>query len=491
MVLDRENMSTSHPRTTWAGQVGWLRRAASFPLLAGRALHWRTGHWLPSYLAHHRPFDVRALPANAPIDLIVLVVDHFEPAVDDAPEAAIESVVTWCKAYEDIADACQDADGRRPQHSWFYAADNPVFGCLQALSDSAFRGYGEVDFHLHHGHDTHETFAAKLDSGLQWFNSAGAMLTAEETPRGRFGYIAGNWALDNGAGHDAWSGCNTELIALREAGCYADFTFPALASPAQPRKTNAIYYATDTPGPKSYDSGIDVEVGRPATGDLMIFQGPLLLDWYSGKIEDSALEFASVPNAASMDAWLRANVHVKGRPEWIFVKLHTHGMQARNMFLSPAIETMFRMMCERWNKPPFRLHFVTAREAYNIVKAAEAGMQGDPNDYRDYLTPPPANRRIRCNRPWRLLHYTTDRISLEILQPGQVEVHFAAGPLRLARGKIRRIDLRYQQETVTELKIDGEGEFDVQAARRSCETRPGHSITEENSPRFTSSSVPG
>ena len=35
------------------------------------------------------------------------------------------------------------------------------------------------------------------------------------------------------------------------------------------------------------------------------------------------------------------------------------------------------------------LHYVTAREVYNIIKAAEAGSAGDPNNYRDYLLPPP------------------------------------------------------------------------------------------------------
>jgi hypothetical protein len=33
----------------------------------------------------------------------------------------------------------------------------------------------------------------------------------------------------------------------------------------------------------------------------------------------------------------------------------------------------------------YRLHYVTAREAYNIVKAAEAGLTGNPEKYRDYL----------------------------------------------------------------------------------------------------------
>jgi hypothetical protein len=39
------------------------------------------------------------------------------------------------------------------------------------------------------------------------------------------------------------------------------------------------------------------------------------------------------------------------------------------------------------------LHYVTAREVYNIIKAAEAGKGGDPNAWRDYILPPPPHRQ--------------------------------------------------------------------------------------------------
>ena len=35
------------------------------------------------------------------------------------------------------------------------------------------------------------------------------------------------------------------------------------------------------------------------------------------------------------------------------------------------------------------LHYVSAREAYNIIKAAEAGKSGDPGAWRDFILPPP------------------------------------------------------------------------------------------------------
>src|SRR5262249_11142878 len=174
--------------------------------------------------------------------------------------------------------------------TWFFPAEYPNSECLKPLSASAFRGFGEIEFHLHHGFDSHESFAAKLRAGLEWFNRHGAMLTAEPHPLQRFAYIAGNWALDNGASDPALSVCESELLALRENGCYADFTFPALGSRAQPRKTNAIYYARHEPGPKSYDSGRDLAVNRSASGDLLIFQGPLVVNWEAGKFEDGGLE---------------------------------------------------------------------------------------------------------------------------------------------------------------------------------------------------------
>ena len=37
--------------------------------------------------------------------------------------------------------------------------------------------------------------------------------------------------------------------------------------------------------------------------------------------------------------------------------------------------------CERRG---IKLHYMTAREAFNVVKAAESGKDGDPESYRDF-----------------------------------------------------------------------------------------------------------
>lgn len=60
--------------------------------------------------------------------------------------------------------------------------------------------------------------------------------------------------------------------------------------------------------------------------------------------------------------------------------------------LGNAADAMFTHLEKAYNDGKrYILHYVTSREVYNIVKAAEAGRTGDPNDYRDFLLPPPAS----------------------------------------------------------------------------------------------------
>lgn len=58
--------------------------------------------------------------------------------------------------------------------------------------------------------------------------------------------------------------------------------------------------------------------------------------------------------------------------------------------LGPATDAMHDHLERTYNDGKrYVLHYVTSREVYNIIKAAEAGRVGNPNDYRDYVLPPP------------------------------------------------------------------------------------------------------
>jgi hypothetical protein len=215
-----------------------------------------------------------------------------------------------------------------------------------------------------------------------------------------FGFILGNWALDNARPDGRWCGVNNELTVLREAGCYADFTLPAAPDPAQTRTVNAIYYAIDDPlRPRSHDRGVEAQVGRKAPPDgLLIIQGPLTFDWRrriwgilpgleNGALDDTP---AHLPTLDRFTAWADVGVCVAGRPEWVFIKVHTHGALETNasVLLGPIMERFHSDVMRAFNDGTrYHLHYVTAYEMATLVKAAEAGLRGNPRDYltRDLL----------------------------------------------------------------------------------------------------------
>lgn len=367
-----------------AAGVVLLVALAGFKIVRGRG-----DLWLPGYVAHL--LERRAPPAGTR-HVLFLFVDHYEPDhyAREKPEQGASLNREWLSSYRALADRHRDSYGRRPQHTWFYAAEQRNGAVMRELSRAVYDGYGEIELHWHHRDDTNETFPPKLADHLAWFNSFGALVDA----RGKvsFGFIHGKWALDN-----SWTpercGVNRELDLLKRAGCFGDFTFPAAGLPVQPRTVNAIYYATDDDGPKSYDGGVAAAAGRRGEG-LLVLEGPLGLRWRWHVTEAAGVEDADGPTSDRVDDWVSAGIGVVGRPEWIFVKVHTHGIQSRRAVLGDAADRMYRHLEERYGRAPYRLHYVTAREAYNVVRAAEAGRTGDPDQYRDFEIGPPLNRTI-------------------------------------------------------------------------------------------------
>jgi hypothetical protein len=347
-------------------------------------------------------------------------VDHYEPLWEKpSSEVANSRVRYWTENYPRFAAQFRDADGRPPQHSFFFPAEEYRPEFLEPLADLCRQGFGETEIHLHHRNDTAENLRVtledfKLKLRNHGFLSSGgprsvvaAHLTdaTERVPPLRYAFIHGNWTLDNSHPDGDWCGVNNELQVLRETGCYADFTLPSAPSPCQTRKINSIYYATDDPErPKSHDTGVDVRVGGQPVGDLMLIQGPLALNWRWRKwgvlprIEHADVSGNNPGTAGRVDLWVRQRIGVVDRPDWIFVKVHTHGCQEKNF--KAVMDPGLHKALQRYNDGQrFKLHYVTARETYNLVKAAEAGLTGDPNQYRDFvLPPPPVGRTVSARR---------------------------------------------------------------------------------------------
>jgi hypothetical protein len=354
--------------------------------------------WLLAYLSQVGRELGRGKPAER--HLILAVCDHFDFGSAGAYTPGEERILeAWETGYPEFALKHRDSNGVPLKHTWFFPTHYHRADYLERLVSLCARGFGEVELHLHHDHvppfpDTSVTLRAKLRGAVEDYSKCGVFCL----PDGRrtFAFIHGDWALDNSRG-GKYCGVNDEIRILAEEGCYADFTFPSLHE-SQPSKINSIYYVTDDPEePKSYNRGTDVIVGGHPSGDLMMIQGPLGLRTkrkhgfpFYPAIEAAEVQGASAPTLARAKAWIRANIHVKGRPEWVFVKLHTHGAMSPNFAHNfGAIADTFFAELERAYCTPRDglLHYVTAREMYNIIKAAEAGETGNPGNYRDYLLP--------------------------------------------------------------------------------------------------------
>jgi hypothetical protein len=386
--------------------------------------------WIGSYLRRRAP-RVR----DRPVHVMFCFVDHFEPMWKQADEATQRARVDrWCRDYRSLASRHRDADGRPPQHSFFYPEEEYTREHLDKLAALCADGFGEIEIHLHHDNDTEDNFRRTMAGFCRTLQERhGALSRHPDTGAPAFGFIHGNWALDNSRCDGRWCGLDNELILLRELGCYADFTMPSAPSETQTRTINSIYYASDDPHrAKSHDRGEPVRVGGTPSGDLMIVQGPLGLDWRRRRmgvlprIENADVRRSCPPSPARVDAWVATGVHVEGRPDWVFVKVHTHGTQETDMdtLLGEPVDAMHRYLGERYNDGVKHvLHYVSARELYNIVKAAEAGLDGDPGQYRDYLLPPPPSSWAGSRAATAAARATATQVDAAV--PARLEVEAA------------------------------------------------------------------
>lgn len=353
--------------------------------------------WLPYNLG--RP--ARRHPPGTPVDVLIAVCDHYEPRKGNPPpEKARARVRQWADEYPRLFGHFRDSGGVSPKHSFFYPADEYDPGHADAIAAICRAGHGEVEVHLHHDGDTADTLRKTLTEFRDTLaNRHGVLGRDKQTGEPVYGFIHGNWCLDNSRSDGKWCGVNNELDILRETGCYADFTLPSAPSETQTRTVNSIYWAVDDPDrPKSHDSGIPLGTApRPANALLMI-QGPLLLDWGRRKwgvmpgIENGDLIKVLPPDERRLDLWLRAGVHVATRPGWAFVKLHTHGCNEPNQdcLLGPPMVRFHQALRARADRDPlFRFHYVTAREMANLALAAEAGAPLSVGEARSFRYAPP------------------------------------------------------------------------------------------------------
>jgi hypothetical protein len=340
--------------------------------------------WLPDYSRHEILKIFEKEIAYSPTEIMFILVDHHEIKKSLKKE---EDFITRLRK---LSDRHMDSDGKKFQYTFFYVYDGFNLEVAKAISSICAQGYGDIELHWHMANETSESYREKLKDAKRKFSGVGALMTIDG--KNAFAFIHGNWNLDNTpSSSGSVSGVTDELDLLREEGCFADFTYPAFGTFAQPKVVNTIYYALDDPKkPKSYDTGIPLEVGRPPKDDryFMMFQGPMFIGMklsniFYGKrpffIERGTIQDLDPPTPFRADEWVKHGIYIKGKPEWKFIKLHTHGAMHPNAILGDDMDKTLTHLEKKYNDgKKYRLHYVTAREAYNIVKAAEAGLTGNP-----------------------------------------------------------------------------------------------------------------
>ena len=339
-----------------------------------------------------------------PVHLMIAVADHFEPAIDPedgykrVPRSEQERRVEWWgREYPKAVDRWRDHDGRPLAHTYFYPAEQYDDGLIEMIAQHCHSGWGEIEVHLHHGMsdpDTAENTRFVLADFRDRLAYRHRCLSVEEgSGEPRYCFVHGNFALANSA-EGQFCGVDAEMKVLAETGCYADFTLPtSIWHQAQTAKTNSLYECglpLDQAAP--HRTGIDLRVGRtPRIFPLMV-QGPVLADFGGSRrafrpvFEAAAITRSNPMSLHRLMLWKQARIHIAGRPDWLFVKLHCHSMDPtqKDAVVGNPFQEFLEQLVGGAEERKETLHFVTAREMVNIMLAACAGKDGNPGDYRDY-----------------------------------------------------------------------------------------------------------
>jgi len=349
--------------------------------------------WFPSYARGRVSRWLR--PAPRPERVWLTIADHYEPLWHKASEAAaLERVEAWRKLWPEIARRNVDSTGRCAQYSFFCAEEEYRPLLLDHLAELVHSGLGDVEVHLHHDRDTEARFIEKIERFKQRLHEGHGLLRKVDG-RVVFGFIHGNWALDNSR-PDGWGcGLNNEITLLRNLGCYADFTMPSGNEPTQVRQVNCIYWAIDDPErPRSHERGPVVRAGEWVPGDLLMIPGPLGMRWGEGRfgarIEAAELAAQDGATPQRVRGWLKLAPRVGAD---IFLKLHTHGAQESNVkaLLNGELDNTFRLLRAECRRRRIELRYATPWEMRLAVERA-ARWSGDETHTAGDVRPDAAAR---------------------------------------------------------------------------------------------------
>ena len=328
--------------------------------------------WGPSYCRQR--LRRTAQPMKPPVERIwVTMADHYEPRWQRADlNTAQARVAAWRCAWPEIANRCKpDSVGNAPQYTFFFPEEEYHPTLIEPLAEMVRMEIGDVEVHIHHDGEGRQNFIDRIRGFCEVLGSEhGLLRQCDGKPT--FGFIHGNWALDNSRPDGRWCGLNDEIRLLRDLGCYADFTMPSGDSPTQARTVNTIYYCTDDPNrPKSYDAGVPVTRGGGVEGDLLMIPGPLGIRWRERllpRLETGELCRGNVATPYRVKRWVDLAPRLGADS---FIKLFTHGAQERNssVLLNGELKFAFNLLVDEARRRECSIYFVSAWQMYLAIDA--------------------------------------------------------------------------------------------------------------------------
>ncbi len=334
--------------------------------------------------------------------IIFTIADHFEPSWSANGlldlDTQLRRLDDWHLAARKTGEALLDADGTKFRHTNFYPAEQYDRRILEKMAELQAEGLGETEIHLHHGVEKPDT-AENLRRVLLDFRDCLAeehRLLSRFDGKGapQYAFVHGNLALGNSCG-GRFCGVDEEMQILADTGCYADLTLASAPDQSQVSMINKIYECGFPLVEKiPHRRGKSLEVGRGNLQLPMILTGPLVFNWTRTikgvpvpRLEDGALVHNQPMDLARFNRWKNANVTVKGRTDWIFVKLYCHGFFDHDQAacIGAAAREFFGKIIDNGEKTgAYKIYFASAREAANMAFAAIDGQKGTPAKFRNY-----------------------------------------------------------------------------------------------------------
>ncbi len=334
--------------------------------------------------------------------VIFTVANHFEPSWKSDGLLPIDKQRKVLDKYHKLArktgEALIDADGTKFRHTNFYPAEQYDRQLLDTMAEMQAEGLGEVEIHLHHGVEKPDT-AENLRKQLVEFRDILAedhkcLSRMDGVGQPMYAFVHGNLALANSCG-GRFCGVDEEMQILADTGCYADMTLASAPDQSQVPMINKIYECgLPLNEAVPHRKGKSVRINGKLPQLPLIFTGPLIFNWTRRikgfpvpRIEDGALVYNQPMDLARFRRWQNANITVKGKSEWVFVKLYCHGFfeHDQSACIGEDAVRFFSKIIENGEKTgDYKVHFASAREATNMVFAAIDGQEGEPDDFRDY-----------------------------------------------------------------------------------------------------------